>query len=345
MGAAAEVLVICFALQYICTLAIMRCPVRADDGIYSDEPVHPKYVFMSKFFVRYLRFLASFSSLRILSYVHPELLAKNAREFFSTQDDIARAILEKFLKVEPGEESDDRLILKTTSIVLLKHGAEDEQKLTGTTTGYLAMNLSEAVKKLRELDKQGHIDNSLNVNRGALQYVRRLQVYTVIQSLLFGLIVLACCVVGVAAFLVKLCHLAVMLISDTPDTLHVFGSLALFFNGIVGIISVNQLLWWRVEVFVFGGSDAHLSTEERYVLDVYMAVLYEKLWTSTELRGMDKLAALVQLDEDDIQQLIVEEDEGNKAKIMARVGKYIRKFGHAGHCVRSELSTMLIGLN
>jgi hypothetical protein len=344
--AAVELIIIGIMLQYICILALVRCP-GGDDEAYSRDVVHPKYIFMAKFFVRYLRFLQTFSALRILSYVHPELLTKNAREFLSTRDDIARTILEKFLKLAPGQASDDRLILKATSIILLKDSVEDSCNLVDEAKKRLEMKPWQAVKRLQVLDEGGHIDYATlpQVNGAALKYVWRLKVYMWIQYVLFGLIVLTCCVLGFAAFMVKLCHMAVLLLSDKPAGFEVLVALGLFFNGLVGIVSVNQLLWWRVETFVFGGSDAYLSTEERYVLDVYLAVLYKQIWESKDLHGLGKLATLVQLDEDDIQQLIVEEDEVAKAQVIWHVGNYIKKFGHAGHFMRSSLSQMLIGMD
>lgn len=310
--------------------------------------LNQKYLLMARFFLVFLRYMRSFSIIRILSYVHPGILPKNARDFFSTLDDLARAVLEKFLKQRPGENSDDRLVKKAAGIIMqCRHGGEvSQEELEKHAIKYLELKPWNALLELCKLQEDGHLDlsNWRQVDGTALQLVWRLKACSCVLGVTFGLLVAGCWVVGAIAFLLKLCHVAVLLLSDEPNTFAVLTTMFLLLNGIDGIVNVNTLLWWRVELFIFGGSDAQLSTEERYVLDAYLALLFEKLWETDQLRGLGRLAVLVQLDDDDLQQLVVEEDEVAKARTCWHVQNYIKECGHAGHCMRSHLSKLLIGM-
>merc|ERR1719414_2650662 len=108
-------------------------------------------------------------------------------------------------------------------------------------------------------------------------------------------------------------------------TLRIAGKLFLFLNSVLSILSVNELLWWRVETFVFGGADASVSTEERYILNTYLAALCMKIWESNQFGYAEKFAVLLQLDDDDLQQLIVEENHGDKRNVITTVKKYTKK--------------------
>merc|ERR1719410_2393553 len=95
----------------------------------------------------------------------------------------------------------------------------------------------------------------------------------------------------------------------------------------MGVVSVNQLLLQRVETFVFGGADAHVTTEERFLLEVYLANLAETVWVSHFIPTYQKIAIMLKLDDDDLQQLIIEEDAHSKSAVTLSVKKFMYRSG------------------
>jgi len=136
-----------------------------------------------------------------------------------------------------------------------------------------------------------------------------------------------CAVSGWLAFVVKLCSVAELLHSSTTSVSQGALRMLVFLNQMVGIVSLRHLLISRIRDFAFGGCDGIVSVEEQYLLNVYLAVLQEKLWTSTALTTSQKVAVMVQFDDRDLQELLIEEDPLVKSGIVLSVKQHMHSIG------------------
>merc|ERR1712187_1054880 len=100
------------------------------------------------------------------------------------------------------------------------------------------------------------------------------------------------------------------------------GTFLVFLNQVLGFLQVRSLLISRVETFAFGGSDAVMSTDERYLMAVYYARFAETVLKTSALSAFQKMAVFLQFDDDDLQQLIIEEDIHDKSQIMLAVRQF-----------------------
>ena len=84
-------------------------------------------------------------------------------------------------------------------------------------------------------------------------------------------------------------------------------------------MSVGYLLKWRLFRFIFGGQDARVSTEERFIQRMYLGLLAERIWENPKLSLTQKLVVMVTFDDDDIQRLVLQEFDDEKAKVLRAV--------------------------
>lgn len=130
--------------------------------------------------------------------------------------------------------------------------------------------------------------------------------------------------IGFGGLLAKLAEGSVLLTTaDAPPYGVIFWIVA-FVNQLLSVMTVEELLVWRVETFIFGGCDARVSSEERYIISTYRGHLLERIWASGEFNLRDKVVLSVQLHDDDLQQLIVEEDHCAKSRILASVKRHMQ---------------------
>lgn len=101
-----------------------------------------------------------------------------------------------------------------------------------------------------------------------------------------------------------------------------------FLNQAMGIMSISRLLQWRIECFLFGGCDAVVSSEEQFIMQVYLGSLAEAVWDSEELRLSEKMAVMFQLDDDDLQQLVIEDAVQAKGNLLLQVKNYMIENQH-----------------
>merc|ERR1712151_477234 len=125
----------------------------------------------------------------------------------------------------------------------------------------------------------------------------------------------------------KLCSLAEVIHSSTTSVYQGAFRMIVFLNQMVGIVSLRRLLLSRVRAFAFGGCDGIVSVEEQYLLNVYLAILQHKIWTSTALSNFQKVTVMVQFDDRDLQELLVEEDPLVKSDIVLSVKQYMHEAG------------------
>merc|ERR1712224_367443 len=120
--------------------------------------------------------------------------------------------------------------------------------------------------------------------------------------------------------------------ADSPR-FFIYFWIAAFCNQLVGIFPIEELLMDRIFAFVFGGTDAIVQVEERFLIDLYKANLMKHIWQSdnSQLSLSNKCALLFKLDDDDLQQLILEEDYGQKSVVIGSVYQHMKAYGLHGH--------------
>jgi len=149
-----------------------------------------------------------------------------------------------------------------------------------------------------------------------------------LNGLLFFGIVMVSAIIGTSAFMLKIVIFCDLLIDPLVKNSWAYLWLAVFGNQVVGSLNVAQLLLSRVEAFAFGGSDAFISVEEQFVMNMYLAALFEKVWKSNRLNMHQKIAIMLHFDDDDVQQLMIEEDQHIKSSIVLSVRQYMKVNGH-----------------
>jgi len=84
----------------------------------------------------------------------------------------------------------------------------------------------------------------------------------------------------------------------------------------------------RVLTFLFGGTDAHISAEEGFVMSAYLANLARKIWKSPLLSRSDRWTVMLLAGGDLLQGLVVEEDVQAKSAVILGVKQFMRETGY-----------------
>eukprot|EP00929_Paragymnodinium_shiwhaense_P102978 TRINITY_DN66245_c0_g1_i1.p1 TRINITY_DN66245_c0_g1~~TRINITY_DN66245_c0_g1_i1.p1 ORF type:complete len:543 (+),score=134.95 TRINITY_DN66245_c0_g1_i1:1155-2783(+) len=319
-------------------------------SLLSRPIIQPMYLHMSRLFWRDLPRMQTFSMLRLLAYVHPDLIIKNRRKF-TMRESVARAILESFLRKPEDEVTDEELQQEVIQLLLRYVHAdvssvEERHRLA---IAYMHLSNYELVRALLlqkdELEAALPVPSDLEAGRSqevgscqtniaALNIKWRLKLVLFLEHVGFVLLCFFCGSVGVASFVSKLCFASVWLQAQEKDArAHAATALIVFafLNQVMGIVSAKELLMERLEAFVFGGSDARLSAEERFIAKAYLANLTHKIWTCTFLTTWQKWTVMLLLGDDEFQGLIVEEDTKAKSAIILGVKQFMRENGYHRH--------------
>jgi hypothetical protein len=265
-----------------------------------------------------MRTLQTFSLLRLLAFVHPNQLSKNYSAF-SILAELARVVLEKLIGRQPNTTSDSEMA-EVVTIELMKHISSDGESVKRQKAhSWMSLRPRELIDLLVSTEVNRHVrEDWVRKLRRVIWIVRAVDLVEVIS---FLVIVVASALMGSTAFFTKLCTVSRLLTDPTSSTSGILLGLAVFCNGCLSIVSVNELLIFRVQKFIFGGTDAVISSEESYVIKVYLASLAEKILESDELSLVQKAILMVQLDDDDFQRLVIEEDSESKSRIILSVKK------------------------
>eukprot|EP00929_Paragymnodinium_shiwhaense_P120822 TRINITY_DN9288_c0_g1_i1.p1 TRINITY_DN9288_c0_g1~~TRINITY_DN9288_c0_g1_i1.p1 ORF type:complete len:569 (-),score=120.61 TRINITY_DN9288_c0_g1_i1:65-1771(-) len=300
----------------------------ADDDLI----VEPLYVHLAKFWWTDLPLIQSFSALNTLAFVHPERAARNAKEFDITNELSLRA-LERILNLQTDTFHEGFLVQGAMRLANLERVLSYEEGVSGsmkaneieealTKSPYEALcevetwAQSKAEHELHELEQE----NEVNVE--ALRRAWRVHTMRAMDTVVFLISSLVCLLWGFAAFYTKACRLFFALAAG-HSIWYSFVYMLAFLNQVISIVQLNQLMRWRVAVFIFGGTDAVVSSEERYIMDMYLAVLASKVWQSNEFKFWEKVAVMLMFDDDDVQQLVIEEKETCKAAVILAVKQYM----------------------
>jgi len=323
--------VIFMVLKVCWDLACMLWASRNfDPSKTSGLSAHPRYVFLATLYWTDLPFLQNFSGLKALEYVHPELISKNAREFFSLHHQASRRFLERFLGTGRDTLSDEELAEDVTKLLVhYDHAADPENEQRAVAYEYLRKSPYDLSKAVLQSSLSSNEDKMFQAkcNPSALRLARWISCIVSAESLAFFVIASVVFCAGCLVFFAKFCIVSRALTDENTEFSWIVLLLASFLNQVLGIISVNQLLLWRLETFIFGGSDASVSPEERYLLQVYLANLAQRVWASDFISTSQKFAIMIQLDDDDLQQLIVEEDAQSKSSCIISVKQFMYQTG------------------
>jgi len=299
--------------------------------IESEEVVNPRYMHEADFWLINLPRLQNLSLFRLLAYAHPVLLDKNWKRF-TRENEMSRAILESFFKCKGQYKTDEELVEKVAILItqsdLSLAGSGDQNDRSLASSGIrpeevLYLNTRKTLNLLRTYNKTpGRLKFDEKHNPQALDRLMRLDLLVFGEKICFGMLVIICLLLGALEFFHKICRCSLMLTDkDAVAWYWCLMYFALFLNQTIGMMHVGLLLRSRVETFIFGGTDAMVSCEEHYVMRVYLGLLVERIW-DLQANVFQKLAIMMALDDDDLQQLVVEESE-SKAAVAAKIRNFM----------------------
>jgi len=280
--------------------------------------------------------LASLSAMRGMSYVHPNLLVKNAKTFDLRQK-VARAKLDSFFKGKLDGHSNEEVAVQVAKVVFSnglgqpdrsreekrKQFLESANDIVDKTSIQLFDALYQSFSGMDDKERE-ELLKKFDVEPRVFDNTWRFSLVAFLELGAFVLVVLAAFVTGFGGLLAKLAEGAVLLTTTgEPPWLVIFWFVA-FVNQLLSVMTVEELLIWRVEVFIFGGCDALISPEERHIISTYRGHLLERIWASDVFNFTSKLVLSAQLHDDDLQRLIVEEDHSAKMRILASVKRHMR---------------------
>eukprot|EP00929_Paragymnodinium_shiwhaense_P080061 TRINITY_DN41733_c0_g1_i1.p1 TRINITY_DN41733_c0_g1~~TRINITY_DN41733_c0_g1_i1.p1 ORF type:complete len:622 (+),score=123.16 TRINITY_DN41733_c0_g1_i1:95-1960(+) len=300
--------------------------------------VEPHYRHLAKFWWSDLPMLQGFSALRTIAFVHPNLIGRNFKEFDVSNDLSCRA-LERILHLDKDRFHEGFLVQGAMRLIHLDKKDEpddspkcmndaDIDKALGHTPTQALRLLEDWADKMKNQDK-GRLRTIVgqeDLKLEALQKAWRVRAMMKLNTLCFMSSAVVFFLMGFAAFYSKTCTLFFALATG-HSVWYSFLYLVSFLHQIVSIVKLDGLMRWRVTVLIFGGTDAVISPEERYVMDTYLAVLMGKIWQSREISCFEKIAVMLMFDDDDVQQLVIEEEESSKAAVILAVKKYMTAHG------------------
>jgi hypothetical protein len=315
---------------------------------------YEKYRHLARFVWDDLPVLQSFSALYALANVHPGVIGHYAKEA-QAGNSAAVALLERYLGVMPGERLTEEEVHEWAVVQLMRvrhEDLEDEDERENMIHHYLLLSpyqLLCEVKMSHDVNLCGKLENSSAVSvrscksvvansceelgsldrqqsevvkeagAQALNRLWRVRFIMWAESALFWLWSLCLFVFGAAAFITKFAEAAIVLFDPAASRVDVLFKAMVFLNQVMGIFAVNMLLRWRLFRFIFGGQDARVGTEEQLLRQLYEACLAEAIWSSTTLPLPTKVGVLVAFDDDDLQRLVLEESDVEKAKVVGPI--------------------------
>jgi len=308
------------------------------DALCHEDVGKSHHMYLAKIFWEDFHTLKTFSALRALALVHPAVIGHYAKDM-TLMNDVSRALFERCLRVPPDHTSTDEELHGEISVLMVwASDVDDEEQRNQLALKYLSLGSYELLSELEliprerlesalaKLTENGWL-NAHSVDLDALGRTWRVHFFAYLEQLMFWLAAAFFFLFGSSAFLVKTCRAALILIDSDIDPVHTAFHVALFMNQVLGIMSVGHLLRWRIFRFVFGGQDANVSNEEKYVQKLYMALLAQRIWESHHLTCFRKLVIMITFDDDDLQRLVLEEAGEEKAKVMLQVKAAMDKAG------------------
>lgn len=310
-----------------------------------------RYFHLAKLFWHDLLQLQNVSALKALGYVHPTILAKRKQTLF-TGDLCSKFMLTKFFKAKEDDLSQEEMAVQVGKIVLRARWREletiEDRQATAECVAFATnavdasphdalTSLAEALAELTPAERTSVLEG-VCADESVLAYAWRVDFMVLVEKLFFMLGNVVLLIVGFSGAIVKVSAGAVVLTDPDVDLFWIYFWIAAFCNQIIGVFSIEEMLLQRVHTFVFGGTDARVQMEEQFLIDIYMGHLMQRIWMSDHqhLSLGDKIALLCKLDDDDLQQLIVEEDFGQKSAVLLSVRRHLTQHQLQGLSMRAR---------
>eukprot|EP00931_Biecheleriopsis_adriatica_P076897 TRINITY_DN5055_c0_g1_i1.p1 TRINITY_DN5055_c0_g1~~TRINITY_DN5055_c0_g1_i1.p1 ORF type:complete len:475 (+),score=66.72 TRINITY_DN5055_c0_g1_i1:61-1485(+) len=300
-------------------------------NIAISSSAYERYSHVAKFFWTVLPSMVGLSSLQVLTFVHPALLARMAKDSTKTHKAASRALLLEILKMsgQEHEMADEDLVYEAYHVTNEPTASSEEALVCNNFL--VTSTPANAIRALASTsDTLGP-----SVDQEALRRAWRLELIFYAERALFLAFSAVCAALGTLAFFIKICELAVRLVVPMEATRHEAAwRLIVFLNQVLSIVNLRRLLMIRVQTFIFGGTDVHVSAEETFIMDHYFSRLAQVVLESKILSCLQKWCIMIQLDDEDLQELIVEENWHMKASITRSVKKYMEThgLGYRNHC-------------
>jgi len=266
-----------------------------------------------------------------------------------TADRCARLILTKFFNVQEDTISSEEMAVQVGKIVLRAkwqnlHTCEERKKndeCIEYAVSAVDASPQDAMRHLKQVlgglteEQKAKLLEGMGVNV-SVERIWLVDLIVLADMLLFYLVNALLLLVGISGAVVKVSAGAVVLTDVEATPIWIYFWIAAFCNQLIGIFTIEELLIGRVQTFVFGGTDACVQMEEHFLIDLYMGHLMQRIWQSDcqNLSVWNKLALLFKLDDDDLQQLIVEEDYGQKSQVTLSVHHHLRVHNLQGVGIR-----------
>lgn len=319
------------ALYHLMEIMISMCctspePEHVSRGSREFQPLHTKasdpigrfHLLVSNFFFEDLPVIQSVSIMRLLAFVHPDVVCRNY-QMVEVSGDASRAILERFFRVKHNDATElemaellERFCYQLSELC----PGEYEQR-----EPHFEANYNQQMYLLRTVVNStpsqvldtfaSEIDLSVRSDFWKFRTVQCAEV------LLFAISVV--CVAGLAfvGFYCKVCRVAIQI--HTGEDWERLLYTAAFMNQCMSIFNIKQLLFWRVRVFLFGGLDCEVSSLDQLVMRMYMGMLSHAVWNIPEFSALDKLCVMVEFDDNVLQRLVMEEDLQEKGKSILKL--------------------------
>lgn len=112
--------------------------------------------------------------------------------------------------------------------------------------------------------------------------------------------------IGLEVFLVKF-RVASHNLNDSSISILNVATASMFLFQLLGIVNLKTFVQARLDLFVFGGSDAVLTKTEAGLQDVYYALLAKRLWRSAGLGRWRAFVVMTSFTDKDFQRLMLHE--------------------------------------
>lgn len=295
--------------------------------------LHPRYLKLAQLFWHDIPYLQTSSALTPLGLVHPNLITKNTK-IFSISEDLARAKLVKFLKFGIDKEqdlNDDDLSRRVVGLIANYDYKDKGEERIKFASDNLDISPYRALSHLQQssLAKDKEYLESQQCNPEAIFGIQyKLVLWS--EKFFFFMLACFCLATGSMAMFVKISRFFCMYTNPEYSLIFPVMYFLAFLNQTTGIVALSRLLSWRIEVFLFGGSDASVSSEENFIMQVYLGCLVEAVWHNPDMSLFQKFCVMFQLDDDDLQQLVIEDAAYQKATLLLQIRRYMTQHGNHG---------------
>jgi len=289
-----------------------------------------RFLALSSLYWHHLTALSGMSDLRILSSIQSSVVFAYSRNLPATEG-IALSFLEYLFGLDrfemglmDGVPEYETRTLAVELILFLKHRDVNTKKRDETSSlvhKYTSRSWYDLFGDIRRALPREHLDDLSTVGFDKIKrptafkaYGWQVRLIGMLENWLYWSLCSICFCLGLFALYFKL----LLVSSKVQAAGSVFGAvwwLLNFLNQVLSVADPRELFEWRLDLFMFGGGNAHISPEEKAMALIYKSLLAERLWKH-EVRGTHGLPNWVIMttwNDMDFQRLVLEENEEYKS--------------------------------